>query len=85
MLTLANIRRVFLNGCFSWEANFQKPPLLFEYEKLHDGHGNTLEDEFGMGDVKGVDSIMWRASHSISPVVSLRRVDPYWRSQLLVD
>ena len=25
---------------------------FFEYEQLHDGHGSTLEDEFGMGDVR---------------------------------
>ena len=36
-------------------------------------------------DVKGVDNSMWGASHFISSVLSLRRVDPYWRSQLLVE
>ena len=58
MLTLAKIRRFFLYGSSSWEANFQKSPLLFEHEKLHDGHGSTLEDEFGMGDVKGEEKNM---------------------------
>ena len=28
---------------------------------------------------------MWRDSHYISSVLSLRRIDPYWRSQLLVE
>ena len=52
ILILAKIRRFFLDGSFSWEANFQKSPLLFEHEQLHDGHDSTLEDEFGMRDVK---------------------------------
>ena len=85
MLTLAKIRRFFLDDSFSWEANFQGPPLLLEHEKLHDGHGRILEDEFGMGDFKGEDNNMRRASHSRSPVLYLRRIDPYWRSQLLVE
>ena len=38
MLTLAKIRIFFLDGSFSWEANFQKPPLLIEHVQLHDGH-----------------------------------------------
>ena len=58
MLALAKIRRFFLDGSFSWEANFQESPLLFEHEQFHDGHSNTLEDEIGMGDVKGVDNNM---------------------------
>ena len=58
MLTLAKIRRLFSNGSFSWEANFQRPPLLLEHEQLHDGHGNTLKDDLGMGDVKGEDNRM---------------------------
>ena len=53
MLTLAKIRRFILDGSFSWEANFQKSPLLFEHEKLHDGHGSILDDEFCMRNVKG--------------------------------
>ena len=85
MLTLAKIRRFFLDGSFSWEDNFQRPPLLLEHEQLHDGHGSTLEDEFGMGDVKVAGNSMRRASHARSPTLSLRRIDPYWRSQLLVE
>ena len=75
MLTLAKIRRFFLDGSFSWEANLQKSPLLFEYDQLHDGHGSILEDEFGMRDVKGEDINMWGASHFRSSVLSLRRID----------
>ena len=56
-----------------------------EHEKLHDGHGSTLEDEFGMGDIKGGGNNMWVASHFRSSVLSLRRIDPYWWSQLLVE
>ena len=43
----------FLDGSFSWEANFQRSPFLLEHEQLHDGHGSNLEDYFGMRDVKG--------------------------------
>ena len=85
MLTLAKIKRFFLDGSFSWEANFQRPPLLLEHEQLHDGHVSTLEDEFGMRDVTGKDKSMWGASHFRYLALSLRRIDPYWRSQLLVE
>ena len=44
------------------------------------GEVKSLEEEFGMGDVKIADSSMRRASHARSPVLSLRRIDPYWRS-----
>ena len=74
-----------MDDSFSWEAKFQRSPILFEHEQLHDGHGNTLEDDFGMGDVKGEDSSILVASHFKSSVLSLRRIDPYWRSQLLVE
>ena len=86
MLTLARIRRFFLDGSFSWEANFQKSSLLFEHEQLHDGHVITLEDDFGIRYVKlGEDNSMWGASHFRSSALSLGRIDPYWRSQLLVE
>ena len=85
MLTLAKIGRFFVDDSFSWEANFQRSPLLLEHEQLHDGHGSHLEDEIGMGDAKGEDNNMWITSHSRSPTLSLRRIDPYWRSQLLVE
>ena len=49
------------------------------------GEVNILEEKFGMGDVKVASSNMRRASHAKSPALSLRRIDPYWRSQLLVE
>ena len=64
MLTLAKIRRFFLDGSFSWEANFQRSQFLFEHEQLHEGHDSILEDYFGMGDVKGEDISMWITSHA---------------------
>ena len=44
-----------------------------------------LEEKFGMGDVKVVGNNMRRASHARSSTMSLRRIDHYWRSQLLVE
>ena len=38
-----------------------------------------------MGNVKGVDNKIWGASHFKSSALSLGRIDPYWRSQLLVE
>ena len=38
-----------------------------------------------MRDVKVADNNRRRATHARSPVLSLRRIDPYWRSQLLVE
>ena len=38
-----------------------------------------------MRDVKGEDNITWGASHFRSSALSLRRIDPYWRSQVLVE
>ena len=49
------------------------------------GEVKSLEEEFGMGDVKVAGSSMRRASHARSPALSLRRIDPFWRSQLLVE
>ena len=44
-----------------------------------------MEEGIGMGDVKVAENNMRRASHSRSPTLPLRRIDPYWRSQLLVE
>ena len=38
-----------------------------------------------MGDVKVVENSRRRASHAISPVLSLGRIDPYYRSHILVE
>ena len=38
-----------------------------------------------MEDVKVVGNNMRRALHAKSPALSLGRIDPYWRSQLLVE
>ena len=38
-----------------------------------------------MGDFKLVYSSRRRVSHARSPMLSLRRIDPYWRSQLLLE
>ena len=45
----------------------------------------SLEENLGMGDVKVVDNSRRRASHARSPALSLRRIEPYWRSHLLVE
>ena len=52
---------------------------------LYFGEVKSFEEEFGMGDVKVAGSSMRRASHARSPALSLRRIDPYWRSQILVE
>ena len=44
----------------------------------------SLGEYFGMGDVRVAGSSMRRASHARSPALSLRRIDLYWRSQILV-
>ena len=49
------------------------------------GEVKSLGEKLGMGDVKVVDKNRRRASHARSPAFSLRRIDPYWRSQLLVE
>ena len=49
------------------------------------GEVKILEEDFGMGDVKVVGNNMRRASCARSPAMSLGRIDPYWRSQLLVE
>ena len=53
--------------------SFGSPLLVF-------GEVKSLEEEFGMGDVKVVGNSLRRASHDRSPVLSLKRIDPYWRS-----
>ena len=60
--------------------------ILFGDSLLLDfGEVKDLEDKFGMMDFKAADSNKRRATHARSPVLSLRRIDPYWRSQLLVE
>ena len=49
------------------------------------GEVKSFRGEFSTGDVKVVGSSMKRASHTRSPALSLGRIDPYWRSQLLVE
>ena len=49
------------------------------------GEVKSLEEKFGMGDDKVEGSSMRRASHARLPALSLGRIDPYWRSQLLVE
>ena len=85
MLTLAKLGRFLLDDSFSWEVNFQRSLFLFEHEQLHEGHDNILEDEFGIGNVKVADNSMRGAPHCRSPALSLRRKDPHWRSQILVE
>ena len=45
----------------------------------------SLKDDFGMRDVKVAGNSMTRASYARSPALSLRRIDPYWRSKILVE
>ena len=59
--------------------------LSLDSPLLDSGEVKSLEEEFGMGDVKVVGSSMRRVSHARSPTLSLGRIDPYWRSQLLVE
>ena len=49
------------------------------------GEVKSFRGDFSTGDVKVVGSSMKRASHTRSPALSLGRIDPYWRSQLLVE
>ena len=59
--------------------------LSLDSPLLDFGKVESLEENFDMGDVKVVGSSMRRASHASSPALSLRRIDLYWRSQLLVE
>ena len=57
----------------------------FDLPLLDFGEVKSLEGDFGMGDVKVIGKSMRRASHARSLALSLGRIDPYWRSQLLVE
>ena len=59
--------------------------LSLDSPLLDFGEVKGLEKNFGMGDVKVADRSRRRASHARSPALSLGRIDPYWRSQLLVE
>ena len=59
--------------------------LSLDSPLLDFGEVKILEEDFGMGYVKVAGNSMRRASHARSPALSLRRIDPYWRSQLLVE
>ena len=58
--------------------------LSLDSSLLDFGEVKSLEEKFGMRDVKVIGRNMRRASHARSPTLSRRRIDPYWRSQLLV-
>ena len=45
----------------------------------------TLVYDFGIGDVKEERNNMTRSSHDRLAELSLLSIDPYWRSQLLVE
>lgn len=49
------------------------------------GEVKSFEKIFGMGDVKVAGKNLSGASHARSPALSLRRIYPYWRSQLSVE
>ena len=54
--------------------------------KERHGKDNSLPTFiFGMGDFKQEDNHMTDVLYDISLVLSLWRIDPYWKSQLLVD
>ena len=55
-----------MRGIMFWDS------LLLDF-----GEVKSLEEKFGMRDVKVVDSSRRRATHARSPALSLRRVDPY--------
>lgn len=76
MHNLAQLGRFLLDDNFSWEANFQRSPLLLDHEQLHGGHGKILEDKFGMWNVKVEGSSVRGAPHCRSSALSLRRIDP---------
>ena len=59
--------------------------LSLDSPLLDFGEVKGFEEDFGMGDVKLAGTSMRRASHARSPALSLRRIDPYWRSQLLAE
>ena len=67
------------------DLEFMGETLSFGSPLLDSGGVKILEDSFGMGDVKVAGSRMRRASYARSPALSLRKIDPYWRSQLLVE
>ena len=59
--------------------------LSLDSPLLYFGEVKSLEENFGMRDVKVVDNRLRRATHASSPALSLRRIDTDWRSQLLVE
>ena len=59
--------------------------MFWDSPLLDFGEVKSLEENFGMRDVKVAGSSMSGASHARSLVLSLRRIYPYWRSQLLVE
>ena len=59
--------------------------LPFDSPLFDFGEVKSFRGDFSTGDVKVADISMRRASHARSPTLSLRRIDPYWRSQLLVE
>ena len=62
------------------DLSLMKDILSLDSPLLDFGEAKILGDSFGMGDVKLAHSRRRRYSHGRSPALSLRRIDPYWRS-----
>ena len=89
MHTLAKFMMFWMGDSFPWKTNLQKLQPLLEHEQLQEE--KQREDsiisicEFAMGDVKEGGNHMIDDLHDRLSMLSLWRIDPYWKSQLLVD
>ena len=89
MHTLAKLRNFWIGDSFPWKTNLQKLQPLLEHEQLQEEQQkkdiNIPVCDFGMGDVKEEVIYMKDVLYDKSSTLSLWRIDPYWKSQLLVD
>ena len=87
MHALIKPRRYWIDDSLPWETNFQKPQYLLEHVNMQEGrHGrNGLPTyTFGMGDVKEENNHVTNIIYDRSSTLWLWKIDPYWKSQLLV-
>ena len=66
-------------------GSFLEVLILFEHEQLHDGMAETLEDDFDMRGCQRSRQQHDGAPHCRTPALSMWRIDPCWRTQLLVE
>ena len=89
MHALTQPRKLWIDDSLPWETNFQELQYSLEHvhiqEEQQRGDRNLPTYTFGIRDFKEESNHMTNISVDRSSMLSLWDIDPYWKSQLLVE